>query len=107
MLPSCAPPSQRNSTPQHYDTIEIIALGGENCVCMYGPLSNCRGVSRGVANVIRFTFTELKGPQRVEANGRSPQTDASAPSTSCSLDERALGLKIFRAALSGVKVRDH
>ena len=26
---------QRNSTLQHYDAIEIIALGAENCVCVF------------------------------------------------------------------------
>jgi hypothetical protein len=31
--------SQGNSTRQHYDTIEIIALGAENCVCMFASAS--------------------------------------------------------------------
>jgi hypothetical protein len=30
---------QRNSTLQHYDAIETIALGAQNCVCMFAETS--------------------------------------------------------------------
>ena len=37
----------RNSTLQHYDTIEIVALGAENCVCMFATVNDQRDI-RGV-----------------------------------------------------------
>ena len=44
---------QRNSTRQHYDTIEIIALGAENCVCVFAIVNDRRKV-RGVRHQLLY-----------------------------------------------------
>jgi hypothetical protein len=56
---SCAHPYlsfQRNSTLQHHGTIEIIALGAENCVCMFEPANDQRNV-RGARH--QFFYVQI------------------------------------------------
>ena len=47
---------QRNSTLQHYEAIEIIALGAENCVCMFAIVNDRRSVG-GVRH--QFLYVEI------------------------------------------------
>jgi hypothetical protein len=65
---------QRNSTLQHYEAIEIIALGAESCVCMFAIVNYPRsggGVRRQFLYVEIFVIRRSCSPPRGE-QGESP-----------------------------------